>query len=576
MLFAERLDGSMTVGQALSFAKQEYAAIPTQSGYHLKVIDQASMMGLPMYRVGSAGAAVQGIPAFTSTDSATGLPTASFSVSPSFTRVETDIGDYYVSDDAFAENRRPIEPTTRLDVTQPGLVAHGALITGLESEDETGFDAAFSRVVEDLSAFSPELVGDTTFPTKLQSIATVATPTGTRQRLGLFTGQFRSDGIPEALGIGTQRRFTSLSGNVFYAAPSVTDFTPPTFSPVDVTQAASTVGFAVDIEDNAAAGVKRVVALYRDESDSWKSIEMSQGSRWSGAGPLDGTTVEWFIQAVDASGNVAVTSNKSVGKSVTPEPPNRRDQAEVTSGTFHQPSGWYTTDVEVTISGAPGIRYSLDGAPFTPPASPPVSVPVIGTGVHSLDFQGSDGSQGSLTVSIDKSDPTVNVNATYGFGQVAHAVCADSGSGISSCTVPNPLNTSSVGTKTITVQAQDRAGHSYSATLSYEVVAGWLYTLTGFFSPVDNLPTVNAANAGSSIPIKFSLGRNWGLNVLAPGSPGVTADDLRRRHGRRRRGDFATGVEPVLLRPGNRYLQVRLEDGAQLEEHLPAADRPPP
>ncbi len=339
VLFAERLDGSMTVGQALSFAKQEYAAIPTQSGYHLKVIDQASMMGLPMYRVGSAGAAVQGIPAFTSTDSATGLPTASFSVSPSFTRVETDIGDYYVSDDAFAENRRPIEPTTRLDVTQPGLVAHGALITGLDSVDETGFDAAFSRVVEDLSAFSPELVGDTTFPTKLQSIATVATPTGTRQRLGLFTGQFRSDGIPEALGIGTQRRFTSLSGNVFYAAPSVTDFTPPTFSPVDVTQAASTVGFAVDIEDNAAAGVKRVVALYRDESNSWKSIEMSQGSRWSGAGPLVGTTVEWFIQAVDASGNVAVTSNKSVGKSVTPEPPTGDIQAEVTSGTLHYRAG---------------------------------------------------------------------------------------------------------------------------------------------------------------------------------------------------------------------------------------------
>ncbi len=52
VLFAERLDGSMTVGQALAFAKQEYAATPTLSGYHLKVIDQASMMGLPMYRSG--------------------------------------------------------------------------------------------------------------------------------------------------------------------------------------------------------------------------------------------------------------------------------------------------------------------------------------------------------------------------------------------------------------------------------------------------------------------------------------------------------------------------------------------
>ena len=151
----------------------------------------------------------------TTTDSATGLPSASFSVS-SFTRVDTSLGSYYVSDDSFAENRRLIEPTTKLDITQPGLVAHGALITVLTSVDQTGFDAAFSRVVEDLSAFSPELVGDVIFPTKLQWIGTVGTPTGPRQRLGLFTGQFRSDGIHEALGIGTQRRFTSLAGTIFY------------------------------------------------------------------------------------------------------------------------------------------------------------------------------------------------------------------------------------------------------------------------------------------------------------------------------------------------------------------------
>ncbi len=82
VLFAERLDGTMTVGQALAFAKQEYAATPTLSGYHLKVIDQASMMGLPMYRVGTAGIAPPPNPAITSTDSATGLPTASFNISP--------------------------------------------------------------------------------------------------------------------------------------------------------------------------------------------------------------------------------------------------------------------------------------------------------------------------------------------------------------------------------------------------------------------------------------------------------------------------------------------------------------
>ena len=72
-----------------------------------------------------------------------------------------------------------------------------------------------------------------------------------------------------------------------------------------MTKAATTVGFAVDVTDDVggATGVKRVFALYRDESGIWKSIEMSHSSsRWSGAGPLVGNSVEWFIQAVDAPG----------------------------------------------------------------------------------------------------------------------------------------------------------------------------------------------------------------------------------------------------------------------------------
>ena len=142
LLFADRLDGSMTVGQALAFAKQEYAATPTQSGYHLKVIDEATMMGLPMYRVGTGAAAPPPTPAITTTDSATGLPSAPFSVTPSFTLTTTAIGKYYTSDDAFAENRRPIEPTTKLDVTQPGLVAHGALLT---AADVDGRDPASTQ-----------------------------------------------------------------------------------------------------------------------------------------------------------------------------------------------------------------------------------------------------------------------------------------------------------------------------------------------------------------------------------------------------------------------------------------------
>lgn len=45
------------------------------------------------------------------------------------------------------------------------------------------------------------------------------------------------------------------------------------------------------------------------------------------------------------------------------------------------------------------------------------------------------------------------------------------------------------------------------------------YDLTGPFQPVDAAPTVNTAKAGSAIPVKFKLGGDKGLNVLADGYP---------------------------------------------------------
>jgi hypothetical protein len=45
------------------------------------------------------------------------------------------------------------------------------------------------------------------------------------------------------------------------------------------------------------------------------------------------------------------------------------------------------------------------------------------------------------------------------------------------------------------------------------------FNFAGFFQPIDNLPTLNVATAGSSIPVKFSLGGNHGLAIFADGYP---------------------------------------------------------
>ena len=49
--------------------------------------------------------------------------------------------------------------------------------------------------------------------------------------------------------------------------------------------------------------------------------------------------------------------------------------------------------------------------------------------------------------------------------------------------------------------------------------AAAVFPFSGFFRPVDNLPTVNTVKAGRAIPVKFSLGGDRGLAIFAPGYP---------------------------------------------------------
>ena len=71
------------------------------------------------------------------------------------------------------------------------------------------------------------------------------------------------------------------------------------------------------------------------------------------------------------------------------------------------------------------------------------------------------------------------------------------------------------------------AGSAFAGTVGRRALR-WDVTLTplspgfafdGFFAPISNLPTVNRAKAGQSIPVKFSLGGDQGLAIFASGYP---------------------------------------------------------
>ena len=58
------------------------------------------------------------------------------------------------------------------------------------------------------------------------------------------------------------------------------------------------------------------------------------------------------------------------------------------------------------------------------------------------------------------------------------------------------------------------------------------YNFIGFYPPVYNPPAVNAARAGSSVPVKFSLDGYYGMDILEAGYPAsqqIACDSLDPR-----------------------------------------------
>ncbi|HZG52510.1 MAG TPA: PxKF domain-containing protein, partial [Pyrinomonadaceae bacterium] len=72
-----------------------------------------------------------------------------------------------------------------------------------------------------------------------------------------------------------------------------------------------------------------------------------------------------------------------------------------------------------------------------------------------------------------------------------------------------------VGTTVVNATATDQSGNTSSCSFNVTVH----YVFTGFFPPISNLPVLNTVKAGSTIPIKFSLSGNKGLNIFAADSP---------------------------------------------------------
>jgi hypothetical protein len=270
-----------------------------------------------------------------------------------------------------------------------------------------------------------------------------------------------------------------------FSSPS-NDFAPPVFRSVTAEKIGTTsVSFAVAADSPST--VKRVLVAYKDDSpgDAWRFLDLVQSApgstRWSGTGPLTGN-LQYFVQAVNAFGDVAVSTNKGLYyQAVTPPPPTGGVDVETTVAA--PPSGWFTTGaaVKVTIDGndaaaTPGsATLSIDGGAPQPYAGP---VTVTGDGAHTATAFGAHGSA-TTSFFIDTSPPTITFNRPAdGAGVALNSPstpvfsCSDAGIGVDTCT-PSAFDTSSLGFKTFTVSAADKiggAGHTTTQAVTYAVI----------------------------------------------------------------------------------------------------------
>jgi hypothetical protein len=132
-------------------------------------------------------------------------------------------------------------------------------------------------------------------------------------------------------------------------------------------------------------------------------------------------------------------------------------------------------------------------------------------------------------ISIDKTKPTLNPSVSpnpvlLNGSATASPNASDDLSGVASASC-DPVDTSSVGPKSVACTATDKAGNEKTASANYSVV----YSTTGFLQPVDN-KILNGMKAGSTAPMKWQLKDANGnyvssLSAVVKAASGVMACD---------------------------------------------------
>jgi hypothetical protein len=329
-------EGPQTVGRALLRAKQRYfnnASGGTFSNYDEKTLGIMTLYGLPMLGVNMpnptatppGGPSVVN-PAAVTQVGAQDVVTSAVNLSFSYTPHTASTGRYYTiagEDDVFVAKNRPEQPRTSRDIHLPDTLVHGALIVGGTFNDVNGFDPIVSRVITDdqYAATEPLFPAGVWFPTSPGTVNRFLGIDGeAHERLVVVPAQFRAtEGLSPTVGV--ERLYTNLQFELYHAPFDAADFIAPIVWQASGTRSGTgtTITFNVVVADPSSGslpvgeGVQRVVVLYRTvDSAMWSKLELTynaaaQTATGSVSNPeFVDMPVEFFVQAVDVTGNVAL------------------------------------------------------------------------------------------------------------------------------------------------------------------------------------------------------------------------------------------------------------------------------
>ena len=322
------------LGEALVRAKQQYyLSMGHYPLYDEKALIEATLYGLPMYKVAGGAAPPADTPPLVTTDPKVNLPRADLPFAPTLhANIDPVKGTYFdVNGEVQVTPYRPIQPRVSQNIsisTREGYenyVAHGALLAAADYNQLAAFNPVVARPTWDLEAseLEPQFVSEGWSPSTLHTLNHLETGGEVRERLVVIPGQFRQETFDLGQEVGSERTYSSLDYQVYYSQASG-DFTQPTFKLSEAVVSGGGAAFTAevtDMDDSGSPGaVKRVVVIYTTTvgsgPGSWQSLELNpvwgKPNRWGGTVSSLSGSIEYLVQAVDAAGNVAVTTNKGL------------------------------------------------------------------------------------------------------------------------------------------------------------------------------------------------------------------------------------------------------------------------